>query len=50
MASPSHSLMPHCALWFNFCVLHNGVCILSEKFDKGYQDVFISFHQGICLQ
>ena len=50
----SHSLndlavLPHCALFVNICVLHN-VWTLSEKVDKGYQDVFISFHQVIHLQ
>ena len=44
MASPIHSLMPHCALCVNICVLHNFFCTLSEKVDTGYQDVFISFH------
>ena len=52
MASPTltdWTVMPHCALFVNICVLHN-VCTLSEKVDKGYQDVLISFHVGICLQ
>ena len=40
--------MPHCALCVNVCVLHN-VCTPSEKVDKGYQDVLIFFHQGICF-
>ena len=42
MASPIHSLMPHCDLCVNICVLHNVFC--SEKVDEEYQDVFISFH------
>ena len=39
------------ALCVNICVLHNVSTqyTLSEKVDKGYQDVFIYFHQGICL-
>ena len=51
MASPTltdWAMMPHCALSVNICALHN-VCTLSEKVDKGCQDVLISFHQGICL-
>ena len=52
MASPTltdWAVMPHCDFCVNICVLHD-VCTLSEKVDKGYQDVLISFHQGICLQ
>ena len=43
----SHSsLMGHCALCVNICVLHKvfAQCTLSEKVDRGYEDAFISFH------